>query len=300
MKAERWAGSWEVGEVHRNGSLSGETPTVLRRMLGLRLKEMRQRVGLTQAKAGEGIYASGSKVSRMESGQGSFAASDVIRLLEIYGVADPEEHDRYLELIELGEQPGWWHRDSDALPKGFELRCLEPEARTIRCYEPTAVPELLQTPRYAEATLRRKHPNCSEAEIKRLLELRIQRQQILAGEKPPYLWILVEESALRTPIGGRAVWRDQIEQLHLAARADHIVIQIVGEDVRGPVIAGGGFVYLRFIERRLPDVVCVSQLTSMLYFEGRSDIDSYLAIVNHLAVEAMRPAESIEWLRALC
>ncbi|WP_232542236.1 helix-turn-helix domain-containing protein [Nocardia bovistercoris] len=269
-------------------------------MLGLRLQQLRRERGLTQQQVGERIWASGSKISRMESGMGGLDQRDVLGLLKFYGVTDVVEHDKYLALIRLGEQPGWWHRDSDLLPKGFELLSLESAARTIRCYEPAVIPELLQTPEYARATLRLRYPHRSKAEIEQSLAVRLQRQRILHGENPPYLWTLIEESALRKQIGGIAVWREQIDRLRQAIESEHIIVQIVGKQVCGPAIAGGGFVYLRFIERLLPDVVCVSQPTSTLYLEGYTDIRSYLTIADRLAVEAMRPGETAERLRALC
>lgn len=299
MKSVRWSGL-RVLDGAGGSTNPRHAPTVLRRMLGLRLGQLRKERGLTQQEVGERIWASGSKVSRIESGVCGLDQRDVIGLLTFYGVTDPAEHDKYLALMQLGQRPGWWHRDSDSLPKGFELLSLESAARTIRCYEPTVVPELLQTPEYARAALRLRYPNRPNDEIEQLLAVRLQRQQILHREHPPYLWILVEESALRKQIGGPTVWHDQITRLQQAIATDHIIVQIVGEEVCGPVVAGCGYVYLRFIERQLPDIVCVAQPTSTLYLEGTKDIDCYMEIANRLAVQAMRPDQSAKRLHALC
>ncbi len=268
-------------------------------MLGLRLQQLRKERRLTQQEVGQGIWASGSKVSRIESGMVGLGRRDVVRLLNFYGITDADEHDRYLSLVQLGDQPGWWHQDRDALPKGFELLNLESAARTIRCYEPAVVPELLQTDEYARAVLRLRYPYLPGDEIDRLLAVRLQRQQVLDRADPPYLWILVEESALRRPIGGDAVWRNQLDHLEDVIQAPNVSLQIVGDNACGSVRAVCGFLYLRFIDTQLPDVVCVAQPNSMLYLEERRDIECYLRIADLIAVEAARPGNTAAWLESL-
>ncbi|MFI6044060.1 helix-turn-helix domain-containing protein [Nocardia sp. NPDC051321] len=277
----------------------GDVPTVLRRMLGSRLQQLRKERKLTQQDVGAGIHTSAPTISRIESGMVGLRTCDVIKLLEFYGVTDPEEHDRYLSLVRLGNRPGWWHRDSDSLPKGFELLNLESAARTIRCYEPAVVPELLQTPEYARAALRLRYPERPEGELDRLLEVRLRRQEILGRPGAPYLWILVEESALRRPIGGITVWRNQIERLGEAIQTANIVMHVVGDEVCGQAIAGSAFLYLRFNEPQLPDVVCVSQPTSTLYLESWEDIKRYRYIADLLAMRAARPSETASRLESL-
>ncbi|WP_378740428.1 helix-turn-helix domain-containing protein [Nocardia brasiliensis] len=274
-------------------------PTVLRRMLGSRLQQLRKERGLTQQDVGDGMWASVSKISRIESGMVGLDRRGVVELLKFYGVTDIEEHDKYLSLVQLGNQPGWWHRDSDSLPKGFELLNLESAARTIRCYEPAVAPELLQTAEYARAALRLRYPDRPDTEIDRLLTVRLRRQAILDRADPPYVWLVVEESALRRRIGGATVWRDQLRHLRQVIQAENIVMQIVGDAAFGPAVIGSAFLYLRFIERQLPDVVCVSQPTSTLYLESSEDIERYLQIVDLLAAQAARPGETAKRLDAL-
>ncbi|MFI6996500.1 helix-turn-helix domain-containing protein [Nocardia sp. NPDC050175] len=274
-------------------------PTVFRRMLGSRLQQLRKERGLTQQDVGRGVFASVSKISRIETGMVGLDRLDVIKLLRYYGVTEHEEYEKYLSLVQLGNRPGWWHRDSDSLPKGFELLNLESAARTIRCYEPAVVPELLQTAEYARAAIRLRYPEWPEHEIDRLLEVRLRRQRILDRADPPYLWILVEESALRRPIGGTTVWGNQIDRLGQAIQAENIVVQVVGDKLCGQAVAGSAFLYLRFIETQLPAVVCVSQPTSTLYLESLGDIDRYLYIANQLAMQAARPSETAAWLQSL-
>ncbi len=263
-------------------------------MLGLRLQQLRKDVGLTQQEVGEKIWASGSKISRIESGMVRLDRSGVVELLRFYGVNNASEHDKYLSLVELGSRPGWWHRDSDSLPKGFELLNLEPAAQLIRCYDPAVVPELLQTPEYARSALQLSNPGRPNDEIDRLLAVRLKRQQILDSLDPPQLWVLIEEAALRRQIGGGTIWREQLDHLARMSQRPRVTVQIVSDESFGPTRAGGAFVYLRFVDGHLPDIVCVSQPTSTLYLEDIGDINRYLQIADLLAVFASRPPDAAD------
>lgn len=298
MNRDRSSGCAELTSIRGTTNI-GQVPTVLRRMLGSRLQQLRKGRGLTQEDVAKGTWATASTISRIESGTVGLDSRSVVELLRFYGVTDTDEHDKYLSLVQLGNRPGWWHRDSDSLPKGFELLNLESAARTIRCYEPAVVPELLQTAEYARAALRLRYPDRPDAEIDRLLTVRLRRQEILDRADPPYVWMVVEESALRRPIGGATVWRDQLHRLQQVIRPENIVMQIVGDAACGPAVIGSAFLYLRFHERRLPDVVCVSQPTSTLYLESREDIERYLQIGDMLAAEAARPSETAARLESL-
>src|SRR5215469_14174041 len=95
-------------------------PTVRRMILGTQLRRLRERAGITRADAGHNIRASDSKISRLELGRVGFKERDVTDLLTLYGVTDAEERDQLLQLARQTNQPGWWHRYTDLMPKWFE------------------------------------------------------------------------------------------------------------------------------------------------------------------------------------
>ncbi|MBF6338999.1 helix-turn-helix domain-containing protein [Nocardia abscessus] len=280
--------------------VSGGGPTVLRMVLGGRLRRLRESRGLTREDAGEAIRGSHSKISRLELGRTGCRERDLVDLLNLYRVTDPEERQRYLELARQANASGWWARDSDWLPKWFDTYLgLEQAARRIRSYEPRAVPELLQTPEYARALLTLSHPGESEESIERRVALRMRRQDILAGPHPPQLWVIIEEAALRRRIGGSTVWRAQLDHLLRAEAQPNITIQILADDVGGPALTDGAFTILRFAEADLPDIVYLQQLTSALYLDKIADLDVYYAVLNQLLVLAPAPEHSRGLLQVL-
>src|SRR5215469_5616394 len=207
-----WGGPYEGSALRSPGrpqgvdvitAQPGSGPTVLRILLGSQLRRLREAKGVTRDDAGYTIRASGSKISRMELGRVSFKERDVEDLLDLYGV-DEEEAQALIALARQANSPGWWHRYSDVLPDWFQVYVgLEEAALLIRLYEVQFVPGLLQTADYARAVIRLGLPSASADEVERRVGLRMARQEVLKKESGgPRLWAVVDEAALRRPIGG--------------------------------------------------------------------------------------------------
>lgn len=272
-------------------------PTVRRMLLGAQLRRLREANGVTREQAGWEIRSSESKISRIELGRVGFKERDVADLLTLYGVADRNQRASLLTLAREANTPGWWHAYVDLLPSWFQSYLgLESAAAVIRTYEIQFVPGLLQTHDYARAVVLLAHGGQRSAEIERRVELRMARQQLLNDPKGPRLWAVVDEAALRRPIGGQQVMRSQIEYLAEATKLPHVRLQIVRFRAGGHAGVGGAFTLLRFGDRDLPDVVYVEQLTSALYIDKRDDVDEYVAAMERLSVQANPPDDTPELL----
>jgi transcriptional regulator with XRE-family HTH domain len=275
-------------------------PTVLRIMLGANLRRLREGKGITREDAGWHIRSSESKISRMELGRVSFKERDVADLLTFYGLPDGEERERLISLAREANTPGWWHRYSDVLPAWFQPYIgLESAAALIRNYEVQFVPGLLQTADYARAIFQIAHPRAPEAEIDRRVELRMIRQQLLTRPGAPQFWGIVDEAALRRPVGGKEVLRQQIEALIDITSLPNVRVQVVPFRIGVHSAHGGSFSILRFAEPDLPDIVYAEQLTSALYFDKRDDVDQYAYVMETLCIEAATPEASVALLRQI-
>jgi len=277
---------------------TGGGPTVLRMMLGAHLRRLREAQGVSREDAGWEIRSSESKISRMELGRVSFKERDVADLLSLYGITDEDpERERLITLARQANTPGWWHRFGDVLPGWFQSYLgLEAAATLIRSYEVQFIPGLLQTREYARAVVLLGHPKAREAELDRRVELRIARQELLTKPGAPQLWAVLDEAALRRPIGGPEVLRGQIEALIEATKSPNVRLQIVPFDAGGHAAAGGAFTILRFPEEDLPDVVYIEQLTSALYLDKPEDLDDYTETMERLCVEADQPGQTADTL----
>ena len=63
--------------------------------------------------------------------------------------------------------------------------------------------------------------------------------------------------------------------------------------------AGGPFSLLRFPEPDLPDVVYLEQLTSALYLDRRTDVDSYHAVMERLCLQAAPATDTVAILEEI-
>ena len=166
----------------------------------------------------------------------------------------------------------------------------------IRTYELQFVPGLLQTADYARAVILLGHGKAVQAELDRRVSLRMTQQQLLNRPDPPQLWAVIDEGALRRPVGGPDVMRAQLEALIDATKMPNVRLQIIPFEYGGHAAAGGSFSILRFPDQDLPDIVYVEQLDSALYFDKREDVEHYAAAMERLAVEADPPADTAERL----
>ncbi len=275
-------------------------PTVLRMLLGTQLRRLRETAGVTPDRAGYEIRASRSKISRLEHGRVSFKDRDVDDLLTLYGVTDQKMRARMLALAQEANQEGWWAKYGDILPDWFEgYLGLEAAASLIRTFELQFVHGLFQTEGYARAVTVLGHETAPAPEIDRRVSLRMKRQDVLLSGEPPRVWSVMDEAALRRPVGGRGVMLGQLARLLEVADLPEVTLQVVPFRRGGHAGAGGGFTVLRFREPDLPDVVYIEQLTSALYLDRRTEVDHYMEVMNRLSAEALTPVGTTRFLREL-
>jgi len=273
---------------------------VLRILLGSQLRQLREKKNISREDAGYTIRASESKISRMELGRVGFKERDVADLLILYGVTAPEERDALLTLVDEANAPGWWHRYNDILPGWFTSYVgLEAASALIRSYEVQFVPGLLQTEEYARAVMDVGVERLSLEEVSQRIKLRQTRQQILTRQNPVRFWGVIDEAALRRPIGGRDVMRAQLEHLITLTKAPNVTLQIIPFGAGGHAASAGAFSILRFPDQHMPDVVYTEQVTSALYLDKRDDVDRYLQVMERLCMEADPPAHTVDTLTGI-
>jgi hypothetical protein len=109
----------------------------------------------------------------------------------------------------------------------------------------------------------------------------------------------MDEGALRRPIGGRTVMRDQVR--HLIQMCDHpsVSLQILPFTSGAHPAMGGPFTILRFSEPDLRDAVYIEQLTSALYLDKPTDVDSYLEVMEQLCLQAEPAAKTTQLLNSI-
>ena len=283
----------------RDGGSAGDAqgPTVPRMLVGLQLHRFREAAGITPDQAAYEIRASRSKISRMENGLVRFKERDVTDLLTLYGITDEKVRSGLVTLTRQANTAGWWSKYGDIMADWFQSYLgLETAASVIRTFELQFVHGLFQTEDYARAVTMLGHTTAPAEEIERRVSLRLKRQDLLNGPAPPQVWSVLDEGALRRPVGGPAVMRAQLERLVEMSKLRYVTIQVVPFSRGGHAAAGGSFTVLRFSEPEVPDVVYIEQLTSALYLDKPEDVEHYLEVMNHLSTEALTPTQSAKFI----
>ncbi|MFI0806003.1 helix-turn-helix domain-containing protein [Streptomyces echinatus] len=280
----------------------GGAPSVLRMILGRQLEELRTRAGLSYAEAGAAIGVSHSTIRRMEAAKvARLRLADAEKLLQVYGVTDQEEIDTFLQSVREANKRGWWHGYRDVMPDWFAAYLsLEQAAVQIRAYENQFVHGLLQTEDYARALLTAAGPHASAEAVERRVALRMRRQELLARQGPPRLWVVMDETVLRRPVGGPEVMRAQIDHLVEVSRLPHITVQLMPfANGPHPALWAGAYHLFRFRARELPDIAYLNGLAGAVYLDKADDVVVYREALDRLSAQAASAKMTENLLAAL-
>ena len=193
-----------------------------------------------------------------------------------------------------------WAKYDDIMPDWFESYVgLEQATSLIRTFELQFVPGLFQTEDYARGVTMLGHRSAPSDEIEHRVSLRMQRQKILHLDDSPRIWAVIDESALRRPLGGAEAMKVQLRHLIEVTEYPRVTLQVMPFSRGGHPAAGGSFTVLRFAEPDLPDIVYLEQLTSALYLDRRDEVDHYMEVMNRLSAEADTPADSARLLEQI-
>ncbi|MGW5657654.1 helix-turn-helix domain-containing protein [Streptomyces humi] len=266
------------------------SPTARRRRLAIELKRLREESGLTCSQVGKELDWSSSKISRMETGQGRVQASDVDALCRFYAV--PEDLRELLKsLAKESKTKGWWHAHGDAIPAWFSVYVgLEQAVSNLRTYQAEFIPGLLQTGEYAAEQCRAWVDHTS-ADIGRMVDVRMRRQELLVGADAPDLWAVIHQSALQHVVGSRQVMAHQLERMLELSKLKNVTLQILPFDA-GAYPTTGSYTVLGFPEQGDPDVVYREGLTDSVYLEEPKDVALYTKAFDHLRALSLSPQRS--------
>lgn len=270
-------------------SESRSAPTVLQMVLGRRLQKLRRAAGMTAQQAGQHLRQAHTTVTRIERAEVALKYVTVAAMLDLYGVGAKEKRE-FLDLSEKANVSGWWQKYRDVLPDVFSLYVsLEASAAQIRTYEPHFVPGLVQTEDYARAVLRLGFPRVGLRELDRRIALRQERQLVLTRPGAPKLWVVMDETALRRPVGGPEIMRGQIDRLLDTCDLPNVALQLAEFRAGAHPGAYGPFALFRFDGFDFPDVIYCESLTRSSYIEEPTEVSVYREVLDQMVIRATPP-----------
>jgi transcriptional regulator with XRE-family HTH domain len=184
-------------------------------VFGRQLKLFRERAGMDRARLGALTGYSASTIASFEQARRIPPPKFIDRadeVLQAGGVLSASKEE-----VARAQYPAFF-RDAAKL---------EAEAVVLHVYATQAVPGLLQTEEYARAVFTMWRPQLDEEVVEQRLTARLARQEIFSRRPAPHLSFVIEEAVLLRPLGGKAVWRGQLEHLMLIAEKRNVEIQVM-------------------------------------------------------------------------
>lgn len=270
--------------------MSGTSPTLRQRELGLRLRKLRNGLGMTVEEVAERLLCSPAKISRMETATRRPAQRDVRDLCALYGV-DEAVTAELMQLTRQAREQGWWTQYEDL--NLYPYIGLEEDASSITHYTMQAVPALLQTEDYARAVIKTVLPGIHPKILQDRVEARLRRQQLLQRENPPRYRVLLDEAVLHRQVGSPELMAAQLGKIVEVVLAGRATVQVIPFEV-GAIAADNMFVLMEFIDSTLSPVVYVEGLTSSQYHERPADVAQYRETIEFQRDSALSPRESMQ------
>lgn len=186
--------------------------------VGRQLKLRREAVGMRAADFGTAVGYGEDMVYKVEGGK---------------RIPRPEYLDDADKVLKAGGLLSAMKEDVEKVryPKKVrELAELEGRAVEMGVYVGLGIHGLLQTPEHARALFEVSQSGYSEAELERGVAARMGRKSVFERDPVPMLSFVQEEVALRRQVGGRMVWRQQLEHLLEVTQLRNVTLQVMPTD----------------------------------------------------------------------
>jgi len=274
------------------------SPYVRRMRLAAELRSLRTQAGLTHEQLAKAIGQSRAQISRLENGH-VVDQADIIRILDALEV----EGERWTQIVtiarEAGER-GWWESNKAMGERQALYANLEAGAETIREFQMTFVPGLLQTPEFTRARIdaeKRSGPAGYAAD--KVIEARNQRQRMLRRPGGPTYEVIIDELAIRRVAAPPEVLKAQL--YHVAARVNgepHTTVQVLPIEavIDGYAVPRSAFSIYTFPDPGDPVVVAVDTVTDDLILTEESAVKRYDELFTRLQAAALPVDVSLELL----
>jgi transcriptional regulator with XRE-family HTH domain len=213
-----------------------------RQALGRRLQELRKSAGISSRDLAAALGWSQSRVSRFETARQTPTRDEIVAFARAAGQADAAE-ELLADLDALEEEWIGYRatvRGQGAQHRQAEIQEIEAGCREIRTFLQALVPGLLQIPEYIRALTDLTGRFRTEEEAAGVVELRLERQQVLRDRRKRF-WFLLAESALWNRYAPPDVMIGQYEHLLKEAGRKNIRFGIIPRTAQLPLIPLSGF-----------------------------------------------------------
>jgi transcriptional regulator with XRE-family HTH domain len=279
-----------------DGGGVGIKGTLQQRQLARTLRRLREEAGLSLEEAAPKLDWSTSKLGRIETAQQGVDVHGVRSMLDLYNVGGAEWAE-IIDMVREARKKNEWHAYGIG---GQGYLNLEMDATVVHNFQLAYVPGLLQTEYYMRALFRHSRRRPTDAEIDRDVQARLFRQRRLTGEPALELVAIVDEYALRRPVGGTETMRAQLRHL-LATAADlaSVCLQVLPTSLGVHSGLDGSFTVLGFGDPDEPEIAYIEHTASALHLDKEAQVQSCKLVFDRLRSEALSPRDSAALIERL-
>lgn len=275
------------------------SPYVRRLRLAAEIRGLRAEHGLTHQQLAKKIGQSRAQISRLENGHVA-DQDDVMRILDALGI----EGERWTQIMAIARDAGargWWESNRAMGVRQALFANLEAGAATIREYQMTFVPGLLQTPQFAEARVdaeRLARPTATY-ELDKVIDARRGRQRMLQRPGGPTYEVILDEVAVRRGAAPPEVVKSQL--YHVAATVNgnsKLTLRVLPLDaeIDAYSVPRSSFSIYTFSDPGDPSVVAVDTVTDDFVLTEDHEVKQYVELHERLRRAAMSEEDSLALL----
>lgn len=276
------------------------SPYVRRRRLAAELRKIREERNMTSDDLAARVYMSRTKITRLENAQVRPDLIEIMSMLDVLEVTG-REHEKLVRLTRDAGEKRWWDRFGDSMgPRQKLYADLESGADTIRSYNQTAMPAVLQTPEFIEALIELdacQGPLAYRPD--RMAEARTLRQARLLAEDGPTYDAVLDETMLHRLAIPPAVKAAQLRRLVDMVTAEvRITIRVLPANIPipGGFLPKSSFSLYTFSEPGDPPMAVVDTVTTDLILTKRAEMARYVEVFDRLRKAALSPDSSLTFL----
>lgn len=259
--------------------------------LGAELRKHRESLGWSTRKMVAELEISRATYNRIELGYRDVSPEDLSAMLLVLGVKG-SARERLL-MLAREEASRSWLETGDGVPQQIRsLVAYEGEALQITQVSMSLVPGLLQTADYARGTIAAGGTSITDPDA--LVATRLGRQMVLSKPAPPRFRVLLDESVLRRPIGGRGVLVEQLRQVQRMAEKANIIVQVMPHHLGGHPGCDGPFILLEFA-RRSP-IVYIEAKRSGIFLEDINEVEAFVEAITNFGDQVLNSDDSRQFI----
>ncbi len=279
-------------------------PSALRWLIGAELANYRKQSGKKQTAAATALNLTPGMVAHFEVGRYFPSPEQIVTMLRVYD-APAYDIERLSWLAGRADDNSWLARWSDVIPDWLKTFIgLEGLASHVVTYAPLVLNALVQTKEYS-AGMTAPSARVRADQEERLVGLRMERQRrVFADERPLRLTMIVEESVLDRPIGGknaREVMRGQLAHLIEIGKRDNVEILVLPTEAGRHDGLEGQFSVLHFRDQddqqQAQSVVYVEIPDDAVYIQDQRQVAQYTRNADQLRLIALSPSKSTTAIR---